>query len=152
MYAEICSDHLHRDRSSTSCVLLCTCLCAASCERFSDCPPLLSARFLTPTTGTCQAAPVERGAAPVIPMVTVCIPPRSMGKTRVVVQVAMILLDHPAAGDADHEAAHHPLSLRVARLQRLPGIGTIGLIQVLAGYQPPPLFRRHRSACAVNPA
>jgi hypothetical protein len=88
----------------------------------------------------------------VIPMVTVCIPPRSMGKTRVVVQVAMILLDHPAAGDADHEAAHHPLSLRVARLQRLPGIGTIGLIQVLAGYQPPPLFRRHRSACAVNPA
>jgi hypothetical protein len=67
-------------------------LCAASCERFSDCPPLLSAHFLTPTTGTCQApqaTPVERGAAPVIPMVTVRIPPSSMGKTRVVVQVAM---------------------------------------------------------------
>jgi hypothetical protein len=40
-------------------------LCVASCERFSDCPPLLSAHFLTPTTGTCQApqaTPVERGA------------------------------------------------------------------------------------------
>jgi hypothetical protein len=52
-----------------------------------------------------------------------------MGKTRVVVQVAMVLLDDPTAGEADHEAAHHPLSLRV---QRLPGIGTIGLIHVLA--------------------
>jgi hypothetical protein len=53
------SDHLHRDRSSTSCVLLCTHHCVASCERFSDCPPLLSAHFLTPATRTCQAA---RGA------------------------------------------------------------------------------------------
>jgi hypothetical protein len=26
-----------------------------SCERFSDCPPLLSTHFLTPATGTCQA-------------------------------------------------------------------------------------------------
>jgi hypothetical protein len=63
----------------------------------------------------------------------------------------------------------NPLSLRVQRLQRLPGIGTISLIHILAevgsfldrfdsaeraaaGYQPPPLFRCHRSACAVDPA
>jgi hypothetical protein len=53
------SDHLHRDRSSTACVLLCTHHCVASCERFSDCPPLLSAHFLIPATRTCQAV---RGA------------------------------------------------------------------------------------------
>jgi hypothetical protein len=55
-----------------------------------------------------------------------------MGKTRVVVQVAMVLLDDPTAGEADHAAADHPLSLRIQRLRRLPGIGTISLIHVLA--------------------
>jgi hypothetical protein len=54
--------------------------------------------------------------------------------------VAMVLLDDPAAREANHEAAHHPLSLRVTRLQRLPGIGTIGLIQVLAGISHPHYF------------
>src|SRR5947209_563136 len=35
--------------------------CVASYEHFSDCPPLLSAHFLTPTAGSCQGArPAER--------------------------------------------------------------------------------------------
>ncbi len=92
-------------------------ICAASCERFSDCPPLLSAHFLTPTTGTCQApqaTPAERGATPGDPGDPDGHrpPPSGMGKTRVVVQVVMVLLDDPTAREADHEAARHPLSPR----------------------------------------
>ena len=35
--------------------------CVASWQHFLDCPPLLSAYFLTPTTGSCQGAtPAER--------------------------------------------------------------------------------------------
>ncbi|MGA9694130.1 MAG: hypothetical protein WBR33_22325 [Pseudonocardiaceae bacterium] len=76
------------------------------------------------------------------------------------------LLDDPTAGEADHEAAHHPLS---PRSTASTGIGTISLIHVLAevgpildrfdtaeraaaGHQPPPPFRCHRSAGAVDPA
>jgi hypothetical protein len=55
-----------------------------------------------------------------------------MGKTRVVVQVVMVLLDDPTAGKPimRRRITHYPPG--VQRLRRLPGIGTISLIHVLA--------------------
>ncbi|MGB9138682.1 MAG: hypothetical protein WCB73_15935 [Pseudonocardiaceae bacterium] len=89
-----------------------------------------------------------------------------MGKTRVVVQVAMAcwMIPRPGKPIMRWRITHYPPGV-----QRLPGIGTISLIHVLAevgpildrfdtaeraaaGHQPPPPFRCHRSAGAVDPA
>ena len=50
MYAKRRGDHLHLDRSSTSCVSLVYLPLRCLCKRLLDCALMLSAHFVTPTS------------------------------------------------------------------------------------------------------